>query len=210
MCAASLVVIAEEALREENCKGSIQGGGSLALVQQLENGAEADLLLLADAGLLEQLKPGRVADSRIFAGNRLTLMTRKKGAESAETLLKRPELTLAVADPQAAPLGRYTEEALSQFQVRNRRVPLKDASGVVAALKSGHADLAVLYQTDSKRLQNAVVVTVLPAESHSPVHYLAVLLKPKKREAGKLFDFLTSARATPILEKHGFIEPAPQ
>lgn len=179
----------------------------MVLIQQLDSGAEADLLLLADASLLDKLNPDRVVASKVFAGNRLTLMARKGLDGTAETLLARADLTLAVADPQAAPLGRYTTQALTRYRVKNKLVPLKDASGVLAALESGHADLAVLYQTDSKRVKDASFLLVVPEEFHSPVLYQAVLLKPEKEEARKLFDFLTSDSSATLLEAEGFTKP---
>ena len=110
-CAASLNGVVEEI----GSAGSIRvhSDGSEKLVSQFQGGADVDLLLLADAALVKSMPPNRQFRTSVIAGNRLVL------AASAEKpldigALSNPEVTLALADPRTAPLGRYSKQALAQ------------------------------------------------------------------------------------------------
>lgn len=207
LSAASLTEFSRRGLEQLQLQGTVQGAGSRVLVQQVNNGAKGDVLLLADPELLQALDPSKVETSTIFAQNRLSLVARNGLSGEAEALLSREELTLAVADPQSAPLGRYSEQTLTHFEVQTKIVPLKDASGVVAALQSGHADLALIYQSDEQRVPDSRRLLLIPEGYHSPVHYQAVLLKPTKKEARTFYDFLTSDSAGKLLQEEGFAQP---
>ncbi len=182
---------------------ALHSGGSHTLVSQYLSGARADLLILADADLVDALGSERKFMSKVFAGNRLVLACADERAINSTTL-ELESTTLALADPQTAPLGRYSEQALKQVEWKARRIYLKDATAVIAALSLGHADAAVVYASDLKGRPDLVTIPFDLTE-HDPIRYLAILPEPAAPAAAQLYERLTSEAGQQALISAGFL-----
>lgn len=202
-CAASLTEVVTQITNETDENLTLHSGGSHTLVSQYLGGAQADLLILADAALLETLGSEREFISKVFAGNRLVLACAKDRAIQLDAL-DLESTTLALANPQTAPLGHYSEQALRQVQWKARRVHLKDATAVLVALSLGHADAAIIYASD---LQNRPELVAIPFDltQHDPIRYLVVLPEPAPAAATLLYDRLTSEAGQNLLQTAGFL-----
>ncbi|HIB65675.1 MAG TPA: molybdate ABC transporter substrate-binding protein [Phycisphaerales bacterium] len=203
-CAASLGDFLQEILAQEELDYTLQVGGSLTLINQMKAGAEADILVLADAELSEQLDPDLIQDRKNFAGNRLVLVQPKNFSKTSN------EPRLALADPQTAPLGRYSQQALKSRPVPGQRQFLKDATAVLASVALAHSELGIIYQSDAQKDDRVKILKQLPTESHSPILYQAVLMKTEKPGAERIYALLTSPRAEKALTRMGFIAPLNQ
>jgi molybdate transport system substrate-binding protein len=202
-CAASLSEVVTEISKGAEENFSFHSGGSHTLVSQYLGGAQADLLILADATLLDALGSERRFESKVFAGNRLVLACAKERAIHIDAL-ELESTTLAVANPQTAPLGRYSEQALQEVDWKARRVYLKDATAVLVTLSLGHADAAVVYASDLGKRPELLAIP-FDLTHHDPIRYLAVLPEPASPAAAQLYEKLTSEAGQNALGSAGFL-----
>ena len=202
-CAASLTEVVTQISKGTEENFSLHSGGSHTLVSQYLGGAQADLLILADAALIETLGSERKFESKVFAGNRLVLACAKERAIDLEAL-QLESTTLALASPETAPLGRYSEQALEEVKWKARRVYLKDATAVVVTLSLGHADAAVVYASDLRSRPELIAIP-FDLSRHDPVRYRAVLPEPASPPAVELYERLTSEAGQNVLATAGFL-----
>lgn len=210
-CAASLSATVDSLAKAEEIPIRLVSGGSNTLVRQVTAGAHADLLLLADDRLAkEELLPLSYQLVPV-ASNELVLIASAQEhgegtARSAQQTLEESE-TLAVADPQTAPLGAYTEELLKNYDLTGKTIPLKDARAVVTAVALGHAPAGVVYRSDAMAEPKVRTVASLPPEQHSPIRYVAALKADAPKSAQDLVDSLRQGRGRQEMEKTGFLPP---
>lgn len=209
-CAASLTPTVEQALEQLELDASVQGAGSRTLLNQLKAGARADIVLLADPRLQQQLPPESVSRSANIAGNSLVLVRRLGPTPKPAATLESPSLTLAVADPGTAPLGHYSAQALTNRSLKCKTVRLKNAGAVLAAVLLEHVDIGLIYASDLKNNPQLEVLEKLSASTHDPIRYRAVRLNSVNAGADRLFDFLTSSKGKALLQEQGFEELEPE
>jgi molybdate transport system substrate-binding protein len=191
-------------------------GASTALAQQLLRGAPADIFIAAGAQPVDMLASrGLLLEgSRIdLLTNTLVLVGRAEGSPQASSI---PQLLLgasriAIADPQAAPAGRYAQQALENLGVwerlQGRLVFAADVRTALAYVASGNVQLGIVYATDARGNSRVRVLEVFPAESHATIVYPAVILKgTEQRVAAEAFvAFLQSSVALELFRMHGFV-----
>ncbi|MBK5305952.1 MAG: molybdate ABC transporter substrate-binding protein [Frankiaceae bacterium] len=177
--------------------------GSQALVAQLKQGAPADVLATADTATMAS---SGLADSRVFARNRLAIITAPSNPERVTTLsdLGRKGLRIVLAGP-SVPVGKAAREALADAGVTVEPVSLEqDVKGVVSKVRLGEADAGIAYVTDVKAARGAVAGTELSQISNS--YAVAVV---KDSDAARAFtDFLLSAESRSTLASFGFLPPS--
>lgn len=203
-CAASLGDFLKDLLDEQKLDYTLQVGGSLTLMNQVKAGAKADILVLADAELSQQLNLALVESRRNIAGNSLVLV-RPRDFPRTST-----EPRLALADPQTAPLGRYTRQALDAQPIPGQKQFLKDATSVLTSVALAHSELGIIYSSDARKDRRVEIVKQIPSAYHSPIRYQAVLMKTEKPGAEKIYSILTSPRAEEALKQIGFLAPVDQ
>ena len=193
------------------------------LVRHIENGAEVDVFISADTEWMDYaedtglIAPGR---TRILAGNRLVLIA---PAARPFTIALAPGMNLAaalrggrlaIANPDAAPAGRYSREALTRLGAWEglerslaRAQSVRDALRLVA---SGAAAAGVVYETDALAAGgDVVVVGRFEEDLHAPIVYpAAAVAGGRVAEADRFVDFLTSPEARAVFDRYGFTAPA--
>lgn len=209
-CAASLSATVEETARLDSIPIRLNSAGSNSLVRQVGLGAKADLLLLADDSLAkEQLVPKgyRLVP---LASNELVMIVPEsslvKPTENPQDLLKQAE-SMAVAEAKTAPLGGYTEEALTGWKFSGKAVPLQDAGAVVSAVALGHAPLGIVYRSDALAEKKVRIVAAIPSERHHPVRYVAAFPPEASAQAEQLVTSLLSGQGQALMKKAGFLPP---
>ena len=209
-CAASLSATVEEAARVDSIPIRLNSGGSNSLVRQVDLGAKADLLLLADDSLAKELLVPKGYRLTSLASNQLVLIVPEnsplKSSEKAEVLLNQVG-TFAMAESKTAPLGSYTQEALSGWKFSAKPVPLQDAGAVVSAVALSHAPLGIVYRSDAIAEKKVKIVATVPLERHRPVRYVAALPPDASTEAKQLVDSLISGKGQALMTKAGFLPP---
>jgi molybdate transport system substrate-binding protein len=115
---------------------------------------------------------------------------------------------IALAEPTSVPAGKYAKAALEKLgvweQISGRVAPADNVRAALLLVARGEAPLGVVYQTDANAEPNVMVVGVFPADSHPPIVYPVAALKDAKAGAAPFLEFLGSAKARAIFDKHGF------
>lgn len=198
--------------------------GSQIVRFQLEQGAPADVIALADPVLMTALLRQRlVATPQIFARNRLELIV---SPHAAKRLRRFADLmvpgTLLVIGNQQVPVGRYTRQLLSQLDdpvvaekiLHNVVSEETNVKGIVTKVLLGEADAGFVYATDltpQLRLKGVTAVALPqhdPAAERSPVaaYSVAATTTTGQPAAAQAFvDFLLSTDGQQILRQWNFM-----
>ncbi len=220
--AASLTNIMDDLGRQfteaQGIKVRFNLGGSTSLAQQIIRGAPADAFIFAG------IRPIAMLEDRghIVPGTRVDLLTNQLvmvahsstaeglGIASVEELVG-TDVRVAIADPDLAPAGQYTREALQSLglwqQLEPRLVFSPNVRVALGYVEGRNADVGILYRTDAKLSEDLHILGAIPSESHSPIIYPGgVLERSDNREAaGKFLAFLSSREARETYLEYGFI-----
>lgn len=191
-------------------------GASGALLQQIQQGAPADIFISAAKGQMDTLdqQGALVSGTRgNLANNKLALIVPKgSGAvTSFKSLTKLDIKRIAIGEPRSVPAGQYAEQVLRKLnlwnEVKPKLVYVNTVRQVLATVESGNANAGFVYITDAKISDKVKVVVIADDEYHSPIAYpMAVLKSSKNMDAAKAFvQFLSGSEAKGVLQKYGFI-----
>ncbi|QGZ42047.1 molybdate transport system substrate-binding protein [Pseudoduganella flava] len=184
------------------------------LVQQIAKGAPVDVFASADqdamdkAESLKLLAPGTRRD---FVSNTVVLVA-PIGSKIAALADLKNAARLTTGNPASVPIGRYTQEALTQAGLWQALQP-KFAFGTSVRqsldyVARGEADAGFVYATDVMA-QKDKVKAVLTLPTATPVRYpIAVLTHaPQPQLARQFADFALAPQGQAILAKYGFGKP---
>lgn len=199
----------------------ISYAGSNALARQIEQGAPAQLFISSDGAWMDYLGERALLapeSRRDLLANALVLVA---PAASATRLTIAPGFDLggalgtgrlAMADPQAAPAGKYARQALESLGawegVAGRLAPTGNVRAALALVALGEAPLGIVYATDAIAEPKVISLGAFPAESHDPILYVAALTVTAGPEAAAFLGFLRGAAAQAIFAGAGFARPA--
>lgn len=190
-------------------------GASNALSQQIARGAPADVFIAAGVQPVDRLE----AEALVLPGtrrdlltNRLVLVVPVETARHINSLedLRETDVLLAMADPDLAPAGQYTREALVNLDLwqalESRLVYGANVRTTLGYLESGNVGAALVYRTDAAISDQVQVVVTLPGESYSPIRYPGVVLtRSENQQAAEAFlEFLSSPEAAQVFSELGF------
>ncbi len=197
---------------------TVSYAASSALARQIEAGAPADLFISADLEWMDYLQARqliRPATRVNLLGNRLVLVAPRDGTTRFPVERGMPlaralgDGRLAVADPDAVPAGKYAKAALEALgawsAVTSKLAPAENVRAALAFVARGECPLGIVYATDAAAEPRVRIVGAFPAGTHPPIVYpAAVTATAKSVGAASLLEFLGSAAAKPVFEKHGF------
>ncbi|WP_192796157.1 MULTISPECIES: molybdate ABC transporter substrate-binding protein [Corynebacterium] len=186
----------------------IHNAGSSALVQQLVDGAPADVLITADERTMNRAVEQGVVDSpEVIASNYLVLVVPADNPGKItgfdESLL---DATVVLCDEQV-PCGAASktliDATLPSLQPASLESNVTDTLGKVT---SGGADAALVYASDAIAAGDAVRTFEIPGAEASPNRYLAAVVarSEKKPEAAAFVQALHSSDADEAWSRHGF------
>ena len=193
-------------------------GASGALLQQIQNGAPADIFISAAKQQMDTLEksgellPGTRGD---LVKNRLALIVppNSQGVTDFSSLQNSAVKRIAIGEPCSVPAGKYAEQVFQKLKIYDSLKPkfvyANNVRQVLAAVESGNADAGVVYLTDAQ-ISDKVKVAVLASDTdHAPIVYpIAVLKNSKNPQAATEFvQFLESDQAQLVFKKYGFIVP---
>ena len=117
---------------------------------------------------------------------------------------------IAIADPEAAPAGRYARAYLQRIgvydRVRAKLVVQEDVRGVINAVRLGVADVGFAYASDVAITGKVRVVELIADSLYPPIVYGLATMKGGRAEATKKFvEFLHGPETTALFAKSGFI-----
>jgi molybdate transport system substrate-binding protein len=193
---------------------SISFGGSGAMARQVQQGAPADLVILANPDWMDVLEKGGLLlpqTRRDLLRNTLVLIGPAGAAPlpdpDADTLLARLDgQRLAMGQHGAVPAGTYGKAWLETIGAWEALLPhLAETADVRAALSFvalGEAPLGIVYGTDAAAEPRVSVLWTVPGKRHPPIVYPVAAVTEKGLP---LLEVLSSPEAAAIFARHGFV-----
>lgn len=199
----------------------LHAGASGTLGRQLREGAPADVFVSADERVFDALAASGIIDpaSRtIIATNRLALVIASQTPPApAADILANVELRIGVGDPDVVPVGRYAREWLESrgiwalLMTQRRLVLAPSAQAVLAHVRAGATDAAVVFRSDAVTARDLRVVEEVPVEATSPIRYVGgVVSASRSRQAATIYlDILAGPEGQRVLADAGFVPWGP-
>ncbi len=185
--------------------------GSSSLVNQIQNGAPADVFASADLNNMERLAKASVIErsAKIFTRNRLMIVVPRGNRLRVQTLadLAKPEVSVALGAP-GVPAGDYAREILAKAGVEVKPKTLEPSvSGIVTKAALGEIDAGIVYVTDVAIDEYRVDGVAIPDAQNIVASYPIVALKSSKNSttAKGFVAFVQSPTAQSILAKYKFL-----
>lgn len=192
--------------------------GSSVVARQVEYGAPADVVMLANANWIEflstrgYLQSGSVKRSY---GNGLSLVVPvdskltsvSEDFSELSQILKADRIAMALVE--AVPAGIYGKEALMSLGVWNRVkagvVETDNVRVALALVALGEVAAGIVYTTDAQVENRVRIAAQFPPESHSQIVYPAAIVNGRDRpEVVEFLEFLDSQVAKKAFVRHGF------
>ncbi|MEJ8796228.1 molybdate ABC transporter substrate-binding protein [Trinickia caryophylli] len=199
-------------------------GASDVLMQQIVNGAPADVFASADETAMDKAAQAGVVDPstrKDFAANSLVMIVpadSRLSLGSPRDLIATPEVKrIALADPASVPAGRYAQQALEANgkdvwdAVKAKSVLATNVRQCLDYVSRGEVEAGFVFGTDAAIAKGRVkVAATLP--TRTPVTYPIALVKSGTREAqARAFeDYVLSPEGQAMLAKYGFKSPSPK
>nr|AFO69349.1 eriplasmic substrate-binding component of ABC-type molybdate transport system [Amycolatopsis orientalis subsp. vinearia] len=183
--------------------------GSSGLVQQLTNGAKADVFASADQANMDKAVQGGVIDGQptVFATNKLAIAVapgNPKGIKSFADLNK-AGLTVVTCAPQV-PCGSATKKVETATGVTLKpKSEEQDVKQVLNKVASGDADAGLVYVTDATSAAGKVEKVDFPEAGGAVNNYPIAAVKGGQAALAKEFDdFVLGTEGKTELSKVGF------
>lgn len=179
--------------------------GSGSLVTQLNEGAEADVLITADTTSMDQaVADGTVHDAQELATNSMVMVVPAGNPAGIHSLTDlTAQTSLVLCDPQV-PCGRVSQRLQELNAVELKPVSLEGAVGdVLGKVAGGEADAGWVYRSDALAAGQDVEVIEIPHADEAP-NTLWVAPASQRPEADALVDLLLSDKVATVLEDAGF------
>ncbi len=195
-------------------KVNLNFASSSTLVEQIQNGAPADVFASADQKNMQKLQDaGAVTGTpTVFAKNQMEIAVEPGNPQH---LAKVGDLTksglIVVLCASEAPCGKYADQVLEQDHVtltpKSREI---DAKATLTKVQTGEADAAIVYVTDVRGTDGKVDGVEIPSGQNVIATLPIAALKDAKNAAlAKAWvDFVTSNTTEQKLQQqYGFLAP---
>ncbi|WP_412555362.1 molybdate ABC transporter substrate-binding protein [Shimia sp. MIT1388] len=193
--------------------------GSSALARQVQYGAPADVVMLANVNWMTYLQErGLLQNERgkSLFGNGLSLVV----PVSSEATLEQADVAelsqilnsgrIAMALVEAVPAGIYGKEALTSLglwdTVQPNVVETDNVRAALALVALGEVSAGIVYTTDAMVDDRVRIVAQFPADSHSEIVYPAAIVAGQDRpEVVEFMTYLSSQAAQDAFVQRGFL-----
>jgi molybdate transport system substrate-binding protein len=183
---------------------------SSALVQQIIEGAPADVYASADTANMDKLTEADLEGSEpeIFATNLLAIMVEPGnplGITGVEDLAD-PAVKVAIC-AEEVPCGTYARQVFDAAGVDVTPVTQEqNVRGVATKVTAGEVDAGIVYVTDVIAAGDAAEIVEIPDDINVVARYPAATVAESAQPdvAAAFVDFLLGAEAQAILGEHGF------
>lgn len=208
--------------------------GSGTLRTQIESGAPVDVFASAsekDMDILSEKNLIEENSRKDFAANTLVMVIPKNSGSKSLKNLK--DLTaegvekIAVGNPESAPVGEYTKQALETAgvwnKIENKVVFAENVKQVLTYVETGEVDAGFVYVTDAESGKKSLYEIAYIVPVNEPISYPIAVVKSSenkdeiqneekseeenKEKAQEFVDFVTGNRGQEILTEYGFKLP---
>jgi len=187
-----------------NTKVLFSFAASSDLVQQIQQGAPADVIATASTKSMDQVAKELAAPAKPFARNKLVIVTAAGNPEHISSLadLSTHGLVVVLA-AEGVPAGDYARQALADAHVTVHPKSLEpNVRGVLTKVELGEADAGIVYVTDALVAGKKVASVPLPAAPTASYPIAAV-----KDDGSPFVEFVLSSAGQQILHRYGFLGP---
>lgn len=193
-------------------------GASGSLLQQIQQGAPADVFASADQATMDRAAGQNLIDPATrtdFVTNSLVLIVPSASDAKVDGVasLKDPGVTrIAIGKTDTVPVGRYTKtvlEASGDWETLNPKfIPADHVRQVLDYVARGEVDAGFVYRTDAALMADKVKVVATP-QTPTPITYPIAVIAGSKQPAlaAKYIEHLSSDDARAVLERYGFGKP---
>ena len=200
----------------KNIKLVYNFGSSGALQTQIEQGAPADVFISAAQKQMNVLDKKDLLDKstrKDLVENKIVLIVPTKSnlkINSLSDLASDKVTKIALGEPNAVPVGQYSEEIFSKLNildnVKSKAVYASDVRQVLSWVETGEVDCGLVYATDAAISDKVKVLFEAPSDTHKPIIYPVAMLKSSshQEEAKDFINYLTNNESKTVLEKYGF------
>lgn len=197
------------------------------LIEQMRAGAQADALITASKGTMDDAVAGGLVDEAtrldMFVNDLVVVKAEGSDVEIASLEdVKNIEGKVAIGDAVTVPAGKYANQALSTIGLYTGaagddgvyapefadRVALADKVGTAAKyVSTGDATIGFVYSSDIFRYNGIEQAFVCPEDSHKPIVYPGAVAASSEhaKAAADFLDFcMNDAEAQKVWAKYGF------
>lgn len=190
--------------------------GSSTLATQIQQGAPADIVAMADTANMDKLvASGSVASSAVttLVMNKLAILVARGNPAKITSLadLTRSGLKVVLCDT-SQPCGKYAATLLTNAKVSLTPAGREaSASGVVSRIANGEADAGIAYLTDGLVSGDKVDAVNIPDSVNVTATYpIAAVTAATTSDTAAIAAFISMARGAvgdAIFTKYGFVVP---
>lgn len=193
-------------------------GSSGNAFTQISNGAPFDMYFSADIVYPQKLKKAglTLTDPKLYAIGRIVLWSASLDvSKGLSVLAEKPNIKIATANPEHAPYGQRSVEALKFYRlyekVEKQLIYGENISQAAQFCLSGNAEagLIALSLVLSPSMNNQGKYFLIDEKSHRPLEQAYVILNHAKgnKSAFSFAEFISSCTAKLLFEKYGFTLP---
>jgi molybdate transport system substrate-binding protein len=193
-------------------------GSSGNAFTQISNGAPFDVYFSADIMYPQKLKEAglTVTEPKLYAIGRIVFWSATIDvSKGLSVLADKPNIKIATANPNHAPYGQRSVEALKYYKlydkVEKQLIFGENISQAAQFCLTGNADAGLLALSIvlSPAMSTQGKYFLIDEKSHAPLEQAYVILKQAKEntEAYVFVDFISTKPARSIFEKYGFTLP---
>ena len=192
--------------KDFNYKVSFSSGASGNLSQQVLRGAPFDIIISANQTWIQHLNNKQIIkDKKDWISNQLVFISNQNKNLMQSKIAKNEKLCLA--DPQLAPLGKYSYQVINFYQLKYSKesvLHIKDSASLLSNLKIGECDYGIIFASDLKKLNKIYHLQNIPQDSHQKIIYsIGIITNNFINE--KFISYLNSEKTKIKLIDQGFI-----
>lgn len=189
--------------------------GSNTLVEQIAQGAPADVLATADQkNMTAADEQGLVGAQTMFASNTLVLVTPADNPGNVtgfdESLAGKDLAVCAVGVPCGNASETLAKNLGKEDILAGAKTQEQNVGDVLSKVENGQADAGLVYKTDATSAGDKVkTIQIEGAEKVINDYPIAPVKASANQEQAKAFiDVITSEKGQAVLEKYGFAKPS--
>ena len=174
--------------------------GSSTLVAQIQEGAPADVVVMADSSNMDKLVANgdvNADDVDDLARNELAILVEKGNPSGITSLddLTRADLRVVLCD-EAQPCGRYALQMLDAEEIDLAPASREaSATAVLSRVANGEADAGIAYVTDGMLPDDDVEPVRIPSSVNVTTNYpIAKMAQPSSRNTTAVEAFIAHVR----------------